>query len=57
MEIQLFNTQTSKPSIFQSGYIEGAKLIGADKFGAQGRYGQGVKVAIIETGGGVNHKN
>lgn len=55
MEIQLFNTQTSKPSIFQSGYIEGAKLIGADKFGAQGRYGEGVKVAIIDTGCDVNH--
>ena len=57
MEIQLFNTQTSKPSIFQSGYIEGAKLIGSDKFGAQGRYGEGVKVAIIDTGCDVNHKN
>lgn len=55
MEIQLFNTQTSKPSIFQSGYIEGAKLIGADKFGAQGRYGEGVKVAVIDTGCDVNH--
>lgn len=55
MEIQLFNTQTSKPSIFQSGYIEGAKLIGADKFGAQGRYGEGVKVAIIDTGCDISH--
>ena len=57
MEIQLFNTQTSKPSIFQSGYIEGVKLIGADKFGVQGRYGEGVKVAIIDTGCDVNHVN
>ena len=57
MEIQLFNTQTNKPSIFQSGYIEGAKLIGSDKFGAQGRYGEGVKVAIIDTGCDVNHVN
>ena len=55
MEIQLFNTQTSKPSIFQSGYIEGVKLIGADKFGAQGRYGEGVKVAIIDTGCDISH--
>ena len=55
MEIQLFNTQTSKPSIFQSGYIEGAKLIGTDKFGAQGRYGEGVKVAIIDTGCDISH--
>ena len=55
MEIQLFNTQTSKPSIFQSGFIEGAKLIGADKFGAQGRYGEGVKVAIIDTGCDISH--
>ena len=55
MEIQLFNTQTSKPSIFQSGYIEGAKLIGADKFGAQGRYGEGVKVAVIDTGCDISH--
>lgn len=55
MEIQLFNTQTSKPSIFQNGYIEGAKLIGADKFGAQGRYGEGVKVAIIDTGCDISH--
>ena len=55
MEIQLFNTQTSKPSIFQSGYIEGAKLIGADKFGVQGRYGEGVKVAIIDTGCDISH--
>ena len=56
-EVKLFNTQTSKPSIFQSRYIEGAKLIGADKFGAQGRYGEGVKVAIIDTGCDVNHVN
>lgn len=55
MEIQLFNTQTSKPSIFQNGYIEGAKLIGADKFGAQGRYGEGIKVAIIDTGCDISH--
>ena len=54
-EVKLFNTQTSKPSIFQSGYIEGAKLIGADKFGAQGRYGEGVKVAIIDTGCDISH--
>ena len=57
MEIQLFNTQTSKPSIFQSGYIEGAKLIGADVFGEKGKYGEGVKVAIIDTGCDVNHPN
>ena len=55
MEIQLFNTQTSKPSIFQSGYIEGAKLIGADKFGVQGRYGEGIKVAVIDTGCDISH--
>ena len=55
MEIQLFNSQTSKPSVFQSGFIEGAKLIGADKFGAQGRYGEGVKVAIIDTGCDISH--
>ena len=55
MEIQLFNTQTSKPSIFQSGYIEGAKLIGADKFGAQGRYGEGVTIAVIDTGCDISH--
>ena len=55
MEIQLFNTQTSKPSIFQSGYIEGAKLIGADKFRAQGRYGEGVKIAVIDTGCDISH--
>ena len=54
-EVKLFNTQTSKPSIFQSGYIEGAKLIGADKFGAQGRYGEGVKVAVIDTGCDISH--
>ena len=57
MEIQLFNTQTSKPSIFQSGYIEGAKLIGADVFGEKGKYGEGVKVAIIDTGCDVEHPN
>ena len=55
MEIQLFNTQTSKPSIFQSGYIEGAKLIGADKFGARGRYGEGVTIAVIDTGCDISH--
>ena len=55
MEIQLFNTQTSKPSIFQSGYIEGAKLIGADKFGVQGRYGEGVTIAVIDTGCDISH--
>ena len=55
MDIQLFNTQASTPSIFQSGYIEGAKLIGADKFGEQGRYGEGVKVAVIDTGCDISH--
>ena len=54
-EVKLFNTQTSKPSIFQSGYIEGAKLIGADKFGAQGRYGEGVTIAVIDTGCDISH--
>ena len=57
MDIQLFNTQASTPSIFQSGYIEGAKLIGADVFGEKGKYGEGIKVAIIDTGCDVNHPN
>ena len=57
MDIQLFNTQASTPSIFQSGYIEGAKLIGADKFGEKGKYGEGIKVAIIDTGCDVEHPN
>ena len=47
--------QLSQPSIFQSGYIEGAKLIGSDKFGEQGRYGEGIKVAIIDTGCDISH--
>ena len=55
MEIQLFNSQTSKPSVFQSGFIEGAKSIGADKFGAQGRYGEGVTIAVIDTGCDISH--
>ena len=55
MDIQLFNYTSSQPSIFQSGYIEGAKLIGADKFGVQGRYGEGIKVAIIDTGCDISH--
>ena len=57
MNIQLFNTQASTPSIFQSGYIEGAKLIGADVFGEKGKYGEGIKVAIIDTGCDVEHPN
>lgn len=57
MDIQLFNTQASTPSIFQSGYIEGAKLIGADVFGEKGKYGEGIKVAIIDTGCDVEHPN
>ena len=57
MEVQLFNTQSSKASIFQSGYIEGAKLIGADKFGALGKYGEGVTIAVIDTGCDINHPN
>ena len=57
MDIQLFNTQASTPSIFQSGYIEGAKLIGADVFGKKGKYGEGIKVAIIDTGCDVEHPN
>ena len=55
MDIQLFNYTSSQPSIFQSGYIEGAKIIGADKFGERGRYGEGVTVAIIDTGADINH--
>ena len=55
MDIQLFNYTSSQPSIFQSGYIEGAKLIGADKFGEQGRYGEGVTIAVIDTGCDISH--
>lgn len=55
MDIQLFNYTSSQPSIFQSGYIEGAKIIGADKFGERGRYGEGVTIAIIDTGADINH--
>ena len=55
MDIQLFNYTSSQPSIFQSGYIEGAKIIGADKFGERGRYGEGVTIAIIDTGVDINH--
>ena len=55
MDIQLFNYTSSQPSIFQSGYIEGAKIIGADKFGERGRYGEGVTVAVIDTGADINH--
>ena len=57
MEVQLFNTQSSKASIFQSGYVEGCKLIGADKFGEKGRYGEGVTIAVIDTGIDKNHPN
>lgn len=57
MEVQLFNTQSSKASIFQSGYIEGCKLIGSDKFGEKGRYGEGVTIAVIDTGVDKNHPN
>lgn len=55
MDIQLFNYTSSQPSIFQSGYIEGAKIIGADKFGERGRYGEGVTIAVIDTGTDINH--
>ena len=55
MDIQLFNCTSSRPSIFQSGYIEGAKIIGADKFGEKGRYGEGVTIAVIDTGTDINH--
>ena len=55
MDIQLFNYTSSQPSIFQSGYIEGAKIIGADKFGERGRYGEGITIAIIDTGVDINH--
>ena len=55
MDIQLFNYTSSQPSIFQSGYIEGAKIIGADKFGERGRYGEGVTIAVIDTGTYINH--
>ena len=57
MDIQLFNYTSSQPSIFQSGYIEGAKIIGADKFGERGRYGEGVTIAIIDTGADINHSD
>lgn len=55
MDIQLFNYTSSQPSIFQSGYIEGAKIIGADKFGERGKYGEGVTIAVIDTGADINH--
>ena len=57
MDIQLFNYTSSQPSIFQSGYIEGAKIIGADKFGERGKYGEGVTIAVIDTGADVNHSD
>lgn len=56
-EVKLFNYETSKPSIFQGGYIEGCKLIGSDKFGEKGRYGEGVTIAVIDTGVDKNHPN
>ena len=55
MDIQLFNYTSSQPSIFQSGYIEGAKIIGAVNFGERGRYGEGVTIAVIDTGVDINH--
>lgn len=55
MEIQLFNTVVSQPSIFKSGLIEGVKLIGADKFQERGRYGEGIVVAVIDSGCDINH--
>ena len=55
MEIQLFDTSISQPSIFKSGLIEGAKLIGADKFQERGRFGEGVTVAIIDSGCDITH--
>ena len=57
MDVQLFNYTSSQPSIFQSGYIEGAKIIGADKFGERGRYGEGVTIAVIDTGVDINHSD
>ena len=57
MEIQLFDTIASQPSIFKSGLIEGAKLIGADKFQQKGRYGEGITIAVIDSGCDINHPN
>ena len=57
MEIQLFDTSISQPSIFKSGLIEGAKLIGADKFQERGKYGEGVVIACIDSGCDINHPN
>ena len=56
-DVKLFNYEANKPSIFKPGYIEGCKLIGADKFGEKGRYGEGVTIAIIDTGVDKNHPN
>ena len=57
MEIQLFDTSISQPSIFKSGLIEGAKLIGADKFQERGKYGEGIVIACIDSGCDINHPN
>ena len=56
-DIQLFNHAFSKPSIFKGGYIEGAKLIGADRFAERGNYGEGITVAVIDSGCDINHPN
>lgn len=56
-DVQLFDNTTSEPSVFQSGYIEGAKLIGADKFGERGFYGEGITIAVIDSGCDISHPN
>lgn len=57
MEVQLFNTQTSKPSIFQSGLIEPAKIMGIEKLQKESNYGEGITVALLDTGCDIIHPN
>ena len=57
MEVQLFNTQSSKASIFQSGLIEPAKIMGIEKLQKESNYGEGITVALLDTGCDIIHPN
>lgn len=57
MEVQLFKYIMKEDTDFKKGLIDGAKLMGADKFQEKGKYGEGVTIAVIDTGCDIKHPN
>lgn len=55
--IKLFEIQVLATNPVIDKIPEGVRLIGAPEFWVKGRYGEGIKIAVIDTGCDINHKD